>query len=186
MVSAGRANHFGHPVPEVLERYRAAGAEVFRTDQDGAVTVDTDGHSVAVHTFTGRSFNLPRSHEDTKYNGGRMLRILPSPFAQSWKRWFTDIIGCGIAVHRALGPGLRRDHLPAGCRLELAASAVAVRAREANSGPLSRRDCSATSDSIWSLSTKLSSKSRVVDRLSPVHHAQLLSCLRASVCEWVC
>jgi competence protein ComEC len=56
VVSAGRANHFGHPVPEVLERYRAAGAEVFRTDQDGAVTVDTDGHSVSVTTFNGRTF----------------------------------------------------------------------------------------------------------------------------------
>ncbi len=55
-MSAGRANHFGHPVPEVLERYRAAGAEVFRTDQDGAVTVDTDGFSVNVHAFTGRTF----------------------------------------------------------------------------------------------------------------------------------
>jgi competence protein ComEC len=66
VVSAGRANHFGHPVPEVLERYRAAGAEVFRTDRDGAVTVDTDGETVDVHGYTGRSFNLPRRHEGTK------------------------------------------------------------------------------------------------------------------------
>jgi competence protein ComEC len=66
VVSAGRANHFGHPVPEVLDRYRAAGAEVFRTDRDGAVTVDTDGETVHVQGYTGRSFNLPRRHEDTK------------------------------------------------------------------------------------------------------------------------
>jgi len=66
VVSAGRANHFGHPVPEVLERYRVTGAEVFRTDQDGAVTVETDGESVSVRSFTGRVFNLPRRHEDTK------------------------------------------------------------------------------------------------------------------------
>jgi competence protein ComEC len=58
VVSAGRSNHFGHPVPEVLDRYRSVGAEVFRTDQDGAVTVDTDGYSVDVHTFTGRRFSL--------------------------------------------------------------------------------------------------------------------------------
>jgi competence protein ComEC len=56
IVSAGRSNHFGHPVPEVLDRYRSIGAELFRTDRDGAVTVDTDGWSLAVHTFTGRRF----------------------------------------------------------------------------------------------------------------------------------
>jgi len=66
VVSAGRANHFGHPVPEVLDRYRAAGAEVFRTDRDGAVTIDTDGDSIDVRTFTGRSLKLPRNHENTK------------------------------------------------------------------------------------------------------------------------
>jgi competence protein ComEC len=66
VVSAGRSNHFGHPVPEVLDRYRAIGAEVFRTDQDGAVIVDTDGWSLNVRTFHGRSVDLPRKHENTK------------------------------------------------------------------------------------------------------------------------
>ena len=59
IVSAGRGNHFGHPVPEVLDRYRAIGAEVFRTDQDGAVMVRSDGYSVDVHTFTGRRLSIP-------------------------------------------------------------------------------------------------------------------------------
>jgi competence protein ComEC len=58
IVSAGRANHFGHPVPEILDRYRSIGAEVFRTDQDGAVIVDTDGDSINVRTFTGRRLFL--------------------------------------------------------------------------------------------------------------------------------
>jgi competence protein ComEC len=53
VVSAGRGNHFGHPVPEVLERYRAVGVAIFRTDRDGAVTVDTDGMSINVRTFAG-------------------------------------------------------------------------------------------------------------------------------------
>jgi competence protein ComEC len=66
VVSAGRTNHFGHPVPEVLDRYRDAGAEVFRTDRDGAVMVETDGNSIDVRTFTGRSLKLPRKHESTK------------------------------------------------------------------------------------------------------------------------
>jgi competence protein ComEC len=58
IASAGRANHFGHPVPEVLERYRAIGAEIFRTDQDGAVTMTTDGTTINVRTFNGRTFSV--------------------------------------------------------------------------------------------------------------------------------
>jgi competence protein ComEC len=59
VASAGRANHFGHPVPEVLDRYRSIGAEIFRTDQDGAVTVETDGTTLHVRTFTGRTLSVP-------------------------------------------------------------------------------------------------------------------------------
>jgi competence protein ComEC len=58
VVSAGRSNHFGHPAPEVLARYRAAGAEIFRTDRDGAVTLDTDGWAVDIRTFSGRQLSL--------------------------------------------------------------------------------------------------------------------------------
>jgi beta-lactamase superfamily II metal-dependent hydrolase len=66
VVSSGRSNHFGHPVPEVLDRYRRAGAEIFRTDKDGEVTVHTDGTSIDVDTFSGRFVKLPRKHENTK------------------------------------------------------------------------------------------------------------------------
>src|SRR5262249_33538875 len=52
--SAGQANHFGHPAPQVVERYSAAGAAMFRTDQDGAVVLETDGSSVEMTTWTGR------------------------------------------------------------------------------------------------------------------------------------
>ena len=69
MFSAGRANHFGHPAPQVLQRYRDIGAAIFRTDHDGAITLDTDGHSLDVHTFTGRHLRLSSTtvhHEGTK------------------------------------------------------------------------------------------------------------------------
>jgi competence protein ComEC len=53
--SVGRNNTFGHPAPDVLRRYQAIGAQIFRTDQDGAVMVATDGYSVKVESFAGRS-----------------------------------------------------------------------------------------------------------------------------------
>lgn len=39
-VTAGYLNHFGHPRPGVLARYRSAGISVVRTDLDGALVFD--------------------------------------------------------------------------------------------------------------------------------------------------
>jgi competence protein ComEC len=52
--SAGRGNPFGHPAKAVVERAVRAGADVFRTDVDGAVHVATDGHHLAIETMSGR------------------------------------------------------------------------------------------------------------------------------------
>jgi len=57
-VSAGRGNTFGHPAPDVLARYQRLGVEVFRTDLDGAVMIETDGAVVNVRTESGRSWRL--------------------------------------------------------------------------------------------------------------------------------
>jgi competence protein ComEC len=37
--TVGYRNRFGHPKETVLARYEAAGAKIWRTDRDGAVTV---------------------------------------------------------------------------------------------------------------------------------------------------
>lgn len=55
IVSAGRGNTYGHPAPLVVERYRDVGADIFRTDRDGAITVETDGRTLNVSTFIGRA-----------------------------------------------------------------------------------------------------------------------------------
>jgi competence protein ComEC len=59
--SAGRGNRFGHPAPIVVDRYSAAGALMFRTDEDGAITMDTDGATVDISTWSGRHATLPRA-----------------------------------------------------------------------------------------------------------------------------
>jgi len=50
IISVGHRNRLGHPHPEVVARYRAAGSWVLRTDRDGAVTMSTDGRRVWVRT----------------------------------------------------------------------------------------------------------------------------------------
>jgi competence protein ComEC len=56
--SAGRGNRFGHPAPPVVARYHAANAVIFRTDEDGAIVLDTDGRSVEMRTWLGRRVSL--------------------------------------------------------------------------------------------------------------------------------
>jgi competence protein ComEC len=49
VVSAGEGNHYGHPTPETMSALDGfAGLAVYRTDEDGAVTVETDGRRLSV------------------------------------------------------------------------------------------------------------------------------------------
>jgi len=49
--TAGYRNRFGHPKEEVVNRYRLAGSELLRSDQDGAVIVDMDRDGVRVEPW---------------------------------------------------------------------------------------------------------------------------------------
>jgi competence protein ComEC len=51
IVSVGQDSPYGHPHREVLERWRAAGAQVLTTGERGMVTVSTDGDDLRVETF---------------------------------------------------------------------------------------------------------------------------------------
>jgi competence protein ComEC len=46
LISVGRANRFGHPAGSTMQRLHASGAEVFRTDEMGAIFLATDGKTV--------------------------------------------------------------------------------------------------------------------------------------------
>jgi len=54
VVPVGYRSRFGHPHPEVLERYRAAGVKVSRTDREGAVHVVLSPLEVRVDSERGR------------------------------------------------------------------------------------------------------------------------------------
>ena len=43
LVSAGYRNRFGHPKDDVVDRYRALGSRVYRTDRDGALLIALAG-----------------------------------------------------------------------------------------------------------------------------------------------
>jgi competence protein ComEC len=48
IISVGRHNLFGHPAPSTIERLERLGTQIYRTDQDGAIVVTTDGSTMRV------------------------------------------------------------------------------------------------------------------------------------------
>ncbi len=54
VASAGTGNPYGHPAPATLDRLRAAGAKVYRTDRDGTVVVTFAPNRVTAHAEGGR------------------------------------------------------------------------------------------------------------------------------------
>ncbi|MEO8572715.1 MAG: ComEC/Rec2 family competence protein [Pyrinomonadaceae bacterium] len=51
VISVGRKSRFGHPHPEVVTRWHDSGAKVFKTGDNGTITITTDGKEMQVHTF---------------------------------------------------------------------------------------------------------------------------------------
>jgi competence protein ComEC len=51
LLSLGYANIFHLPHPDVIKRYHDQGCELLRTDQDGAITIETDGTCITIKTF---------------------------------------------------------------------------------------------------------------------------------------
>jgi competence protein ComEC len=54
VISAGADNFYGHPSRVVLERLSQARATVLRTDQEGLISVTSDGHRLTIDTFRRR------------------------------------------------------------------------------------------------------------------------------------
>ena len=51
VIPVGRHSRFGHPHPEVVERWQASGAKIKQTGERGTISISTDGADLRVETF---------------------------------------------------------------------------------------------------------------------------------------
>ena len=82
VISVGRHNAYGHPVPEVMESYRRVGTVLFRTDRDGAVVVDAPLSSRELRIQTDREI-VPRP---VAIGNGWVSKELQN-MGKIWKAW---------------------------------------------------------------------------------------------------
>jgi GxxExxY protein len=107
-----------------------------------------------------------------------MLRI-PTPLCDELEKLVHDTIGCCIAVHRQLGPGLLEMVYGRAVAIELKAAGISFQ-RERAFQVMYRDEllCEQRLDFVIGGEMILEIKS--VERLAEVHHAQLLHYLRLS------
>jgi len=68
VISVGRDNKYGHPSEETIDRLRNIGSEIYRTDQNGNIEIETDGINWKVHYE--KSINKPFTPEITGPTAG--------------------------------------------------------------------------------------------------------------------
>ena len=64
VISVGEGNQYGHPNAEVLNRFRAAGIEVFRTDEQGTIVAASDGTDITWNTASSESWQSGEAQGD--------------------------------------------------------------------------------------------------------------------------
>ena len=70
VISAGEGNKYGHPHAEVLNRLRAAGISVFRTDEQGTIVATSDGNDITWNCSPSESWKAgePTGSSDSTAN----------------------------------------------------------------------------------------------------------------------
>lgn len=107
-----------------------------------------------------------------------MLKIA-SPLDQDTESLITQIIGCCIAVHRELGPGLLESIYRRAVSIELEAAGLPFEVEKKI--PVMYREhllCHQRLDLV--VAGQVLIEIKAVERLAPVHHAQVMCYLRVS------
>jgi len=67
--TVGYLNRFGHPKQEVVQRYAQSGAELLRSDEDGAILVEMDAQGLQVERYR-KTHRHYWTHSPRSYLGG--------------------------------------------------------------------------------------------------------------------
>ena len=94
-------NNYGHPTAEVLNRLKAHGVKIFRTDMQGTITATSDGKSVKFNKSpVSSSPNPPLTSSQAVASSGNISATVsdPSPKARETVTVHTDKPGANVTI----------------------------------------------------------------------------------------
>jgi competence protein ComEC len=62
IISVGRHNMFGHPAPSTIATLQSLGSHIYRTDKNGATTINSDGSRIGIQSMVPLPKALPLSY----------------------------------------------------------------------------------------------------------------------------
>ncbi len=66
IISVGTDNSYHHPVLEIVNRWKNIGAEIYQTNIDGTITIETDGKNLSVHSNRNEEITPTISSEENQ------------------------------------------------------------------------------------------------------------------------
>ena len=88
VISVGRHNLFGHPAPSTIDTLRRFGVRIYRTDEDGAVSIVSDGMGDSIATQLGGDETREADQPDvTHHEENCDLRPIASPCYEETIPW---------------------------------------------------------------------------------------------------
>ncbi len=66
VISVGKDNSYGHPTKEALARFQSMKCKVYRTDKLGDIVATSDGHTITIHTQSGKDSGDITQSQNTK------------------------------------------------------------------------------------------------------------------------
>lgn len=115
------------------------------------------------------------AYENSKPHGMR----LPSPLSAETERVITDVIGCAIEVHKALGPGFLESIYTKAMCIELEARRLPYERERAVSVVYRRVEIRGQRVDLI-VASQVVVEVKAITRLEQIHHAQLISYLRTT------
>lgn len=81
VISVGKGNDYGHPHKQTMDRLKAAGIKVYRTDENGTVVCTSDGSKISFSCSTGDYAygSNPSPGSESSGESGNSSQLSPSP-----------------------------------------------------------------------------------------------------------
>ena len=111
VISVGKDNPYGHPAAITLSKLKSVGAEVFRTDEQGTITITSDGQTIKVDKKS--SAVKPQAPPSSSASGYKYIgNSNTKKFHYPWCTWVKRIAPGNRVYFKTKEEAISKSYIP--------------------------------------------------------------------------